>query len=174
MKRWEYLLVLLIGMALVGCSSKEGETIVVTETNEEVRDGENDEQPEIKPLGLGLSIDGTLYKSLLFTYCWEGGEKECSKLSSAEQVLENRGERPIFVSEGEQIQLMESLDPSGSLPPADSMTIIETETGEAHTISDSETFTAPEENGAYYYKIHAQWDDSAKEEAIYLFELDVR
>lgn len=128
-----------------------------------------DKPPETK-----IQIGDRIYPTVLGTYCWSSKLKsECVDTAGPEGLLE--GKVPIAVESGEEVELVMNYEP---LP---------NEIHLSQMISDIETkvevenhrFTAPTEQGVYYYYYGVWWMDETEEnvsngDAFYAFALEVK
>lgn len=122
-----------------------------------------------KPPKVYIEIEGETHETTLGTYCWGN---TCVDTVGPFEILE--GKEPIKIKPGETIYVVMDYEPKPNefhvLQMNDS---VETEV----TVQDNH-FTAPTEQGIYYYSYGAWWMDEKEEnvsngDAFYAFMLEV-
>lgn len=122
-----------------------------------------------KPPKVYIEIEGETHETTLGTYCWGN---TCVDTVGPIEILE--GKDPIKIKPGETISVEMNYEPKPNefhvLQMSDGM---ETEV----TLQDNH-FTAPTEQGIYYYSYGAWWMDEKEEnvsngDAFYAFVLEV-
>ena len=169
MKKVKIILIILIGIFLVGCSENDIiEEVIPEEPTEELLSS-----PDVSLHVGDLTINGTLDR-----YCWEEGGTTCSlePTSPKERLKE---ERPLRVNPEVKVNIIIGtsdplLFPIELLTP-DNIELIQTNKDEKTTIEvENKQFTAPKEEGDYYYSAIFTWDGDQKGQAIYAFSLWVK
>ena len=149
MNKWLFILVVLIGLNLSGCSNV----------------AMSGEEPPKVFIGIGK---GT-YETTLGTYCWGS---TCVDTAGPIELLEDK--EPIKVKPGEILSLVMDYKPK----PNEFYVVQVSESGETEIIVQDNRFTAPTEKGIYYYYYAVWWMDKKEKnvshgDAFYAFALEV-
>lgn len=149
MNRWLLLVAVFVGLGLSGCS--------------------HNNLPGGKPPKVLIAVDNKTYEALLGTYCWGN---TCVDTIGPVEMLED--EEPIRVKPGETISLMMDYEPKPNEFYVEQMS----EGEEKEIVVQDNQFTAPSEEGIYYYVYGAWWMDEEVEnlshgDAFYAFALEV-
>ncbi|WP_053104131.1 hypothetical protein [Bacillus sp. FJAT-27231] len=153
MNRWLFILVLLIGLNLMGCS------------NEKLSGG--------KPPKAFIEIDNVRFEITLGTYCWSGsGKGTCVDTAGPVELLKDK--TPIKVKPGETISFVIDYEPK----PNESHVVQISNNNENEVKVKDNSFTAPMQSGVYYYSYGVWWMDEQETnvshgDAFYAFVLEV-
>ena len=149
MKKSFFIVAFLIGFILMGCSNGE-------------LSGE-------KPPNTLIGIGNDTYETVLGTYCWKNA---CADTAGPIELLE--GKEPVKVKPGEIISIVMDYEPQPN------EFHIEQISGNVETeiVVTNNRFTAPTQNGIYYYSYGVWWMDEKEEnlsngDAFYAFVLEV-
>ncbi|SES63478.1 hypothetical protein SAMN05216389_101174 [Oceanobacillus limi] len=138
MKKLLGVVLCLIGVATFGCS--------------------NDELADEKPPEAVIDVEENSYETFLGSYCWgSNGQTTCVDVAGPKDVL--REEDPIEVSPSDQV--MFTID-GEEKPNKIHVVQIGMEEEVEVTVEDN-TFTAPTEEGIYYYSYDVWWMDDKVE-----------
>ncbi|MER2037641.1 MAG: hypothetical protein ABS944_05810 [Solibacillus sp.] len=145
-----YLLVAFSSLTIMGCSN-------------EVLSGE-------KPPAVQINIGNENYETKLGTYCWKNG---CVDTVGPVDLLE--GKEPIKVSPGEKVSFLMDYEPKPS-----EFHLMQIRGGnDKEVMIEKNSFSAPTEEGVYYYSYGVWWLDDKEEnvshgDAFYSFVLEVQ
>ncbi|MEH7381007.1 hypothetical protein V7138_11045 [Bacillus sp. JJ1533] len=147
MKKWMFVFLIGISVALAGCG--EGG---LTGSN---------------PPETSIQIGDETYSTVLGTYCWRS---TCADTAGPEVLLE--GKDPIVVEPGEEITFIMDYEPM----PNEVHVAYYLGDKETEVEVDNHHITAPEEKGVYYYSYGVWWNDGevSKGDAFYAFALEVK
>lgn len=127
-----------------------------------------------KPPNMWVEIASQQHDTVLGAYCWKSTTTaECVDVAGAEVLLKDR--EPIEVEAGASVTFAMDYEP---LP--NEVHLTQTSNKELKEVSVTNfTFTAPEEEGIYYYDFGVWWMDENSENvsngnAIYAFALKVK
>lgn len=149
MKKYLFILWVLINSTLVGCSNTE-------------MSGEN-------PPMVNVYIGEEIFETTLGTYCWKN---RCVDKVGPVELLE--GKNPIKVEPGATIIFVMDYNPK----PNEFHLLQINEGHENEIVINSDSFTAPTNKGVYYYSYGVWWMDDQREnvsngDAFYSFSLEV-
>ncbi|PGY06824.1 hypothetical protein [Bacillus sp. AFS031507] len=153
MKKWLVAFVVFIGLNLMGCS--------------------NSGMLGDKPPKASIKIGNKMYKTTLGSYCWDiRGRGACVDTAGPKVLLE--GEKPIKIKPGEKITFVMNYKPN----PNEFHVIQMTENKEIEVEVENNRFTAPTQQGIYYYSYSVWWMDKKEVnvshgDASYAFVLEV-
>ncbi|MEN2466873.1 hypothetical protein [Ornithinibacillus sp. FSL M8-0202] len=127
-----------------------------------------------KPPKMWVEIAGQQYETVLGAYCWKKTTTaECVDVAGAEILLKDK--EPIEIEAGETVTFGMDFEP---LP--NEVHLTQTSNKKSNDVAVTNfTFTAPEEEGVYYYDIGVWWMDESNEDvsngnAIYAIALKVK
>ena len=148
-RKWLAAIAVLIGLGLSGCS------------NTELAGG--------NPPETFIEVGDNMYEAKLGTYCWKN---RCVDTVGPMDMLE--GQQPIQVKPGETITIVMDYKPQ----PTEFHVIQVTEDEEVEVDFQNHRFTAPTEEGVYYYSYDVWWLDEQEEnvshgDAFYAFAVEV-
>lgn len=149
MKKWVFMVTVLLGLTLVGCS--------------------NGGLTGSKPPKTNITVGNETNETVLGSYCWGSG---CSDTAGPQELLE--GKETIKVKPGEKITIVMNYKPK---PNEIYVTQID-ENEETEVEIKNNGFKAPTEKGVYYYAYSVWWMDSKEKnlahgDAFYAFVLEV-
>ncbi|QUW20277.1 hypothetical protein JSQ81_10335 [Sporosarcina sp. Marseille-Q4063] len=152
MNRWLLLLLLFLGIGLTGCSSEA-----------ESMSGE-------KPPKTVVKIGNETYATVLGSYCWKN---MCADTVGPHKLLE--GKDPIKVNRGEKITIVMNYNPQ---PNEIYLGKMDNENDDTEVKMENNRFTAPTEEGIYYYIYSVFWMDEKEAnvshgDAYYAFSIEV-
>ncbi|WP_318508788.1 hypothetical protein [Bacillus sp. T3] len=153
MKKRVFILVILIGLSLMGCS--------------------NDRLSGGKPPKAFIKINNEMFETTLGTYCWNGGRKTtCIDTVGPIELL--KGEKPIKVKSGENITFVMDYKPK----PNEIHVVLMSNNKETEVEVKDNQFTVPTQKGVYYYSYGVWWMDDKEEnlshgDAFYAFVIEV-
>lgn len=150
MKKYLFVLLVLISFTIMGCSKEE-------------LSGD-------KPPQVNINIENKNYKTELGTYCWQDG---CVDTVGPVELL--KGKVPIKVNPGEKISLLMEYEPK----PNEYQLMQVSESNENEVLIEKNSFSAPSQKGVYYYSYSVWWMDDKEEnlshgDAFYAFLLEVK
>ena len=155
MSRWMFVLVILVGCFLIGCSNND---------NEMTRE---------KPPKVLLDIGNEKYETKLGAYCWKETKKAiCVDTVGPVKLLE--GKDPIKVNPGETISFLMDYEPKPTEFAVEQ--IINNKESDVE-IKDNQ-IKAPMQKGVYYYSYGVRWKDEndsnvSNGDAFYAFVIEV-
>lgn len=155
MSRWMFVLVILVGCFLIGCSNNDNEMT-----------GE-------KPPKVSLEIGDEKYDTKLGTYCWkEDGKGLCVDTAGPVKLLE--GKDPIKVKPGETISFLMDYEPKPTEFTVEQF--INNKVSDVEIIDNE--IKAPMKKGVYYYSYGVWWKDEkdsnvSNGDAFYAFVIEV-
>ena len=149
MKKWVFMVTVLLGITLVGCS--------------------NGGLTGSKPPKTNITVGNETYETVLGSYCWRS---ECADTAGPLELLE--GKEPVKVKAGEKISIVMDYTPK---PNEFYFSQID-DNEETEVEINNNGFKAPMEKGVYYYVYSLWWmDDKEKNlshgDAYYAFVLEV-
>lgn len=149
MKKYLFILWVLIISTLVGCSNTE-------------MSGKN-------PPMVNVHIGEETFETTLGTYCWKN---KCVDKVEPVELLE--GKKPLKVEPGATITFVMDYNPK----PNEFHLLQINEGHENEIVIDGDSFTAPTNKGVYYYSYGVWWMDDQREnvsngDAFYSFSLEV-
>ena len=124
---------------------------------------------EGKPPKVFMKIGSEKYETTLGTYCWKS---TCVDTAGPIEMLEDK--EPIKIKPGETITFVMDFEPK----PNEFHVLQMSEDGETEITLQDNHFTAPTEQGVYYYSYGVWWLDEKEEnlshgDAFYAFVLEV-
>ncbi|MCT2536157.1 hypothetical protein NC661_17115 [Aquibacillus koreensis] len=155
MKKWLVPSLLIAGIILFGCSDSNKET-----------DGE-------KPPQAMVDIGDQSYETTLGSYCWKSNDQStCVDMAGPKELL--KGKEPIKVKSGENITFVMNYEPQ----PNEFHVLQISESSEVEVNVEDNRFSAPLEEGVFYYSYGVWWMDEQEErvsngDAVYNFALKV-
>ncbi|WP_047985563.1 lipoprotein [Ornithinibacillus californiensis] len=152
----KYLLIIIIMFILSGCNTP-GQI--------------NSSSQGDKPPNAYIEIDGERFDTKLGTYCWKSlGYAECVDTAGPKQLLMD--EDPIQVEAGATVMFGMDYKP---MPNKVHLTQ-SSKDGEMDVTVTDHTFTAPDEEGLYYYYYGVWWENGnvSDGDAFYAFALEVK
>ena len=120
-----------------------------------------------------VKIGDQLYETILGSYCWsENGKATCIDRAGAKELLQD--EEPIKVKAGEEIAFIMDYEPQ----PNKFHVLQMSENDEIKINVRDNLFSAPYQEGIYYYSYGVWWMDEEKEnvsngDAFYNFVIEV-
>lgn len=150
MNKCLFILLVLFGLTIMGCSKEE-------------MSGE-------KPPEVYIQIGNEKYETKLGTYCWKG---TCVDMAGPVELL--KGKEPIKVNPGEKISFIMDYEPK----PNEFHLTQFSESNENEVLVKENIFFAPTQKGVYYYSYGVWWMDDKEEnlshgDALYAFVLEVK
>ena len=152
MKKYLFLTLALTCFVLIGCS-QNGDTLTGK-----------------MPPDVTIKIENEQYTIKLGTYCWTD---KCVDTVGPIELLE--GETPISVNPGQSITIDMDYKPQ----PSTTHLLQMTENNEAEVMLENNHFSAPTQQGIYYYSYGVWWASEKEEntslgDAFYVFVLKVK
>lgn len=149
MKKWVFMVTVLLGLTLLGCS--------------------NGGLTGSKPPKTNITVGNETYETVLGSYCW--GSK-CVDTAGPQELLE--GLDPIKVNPGEKISIFMDY----KRKPTEFYVVQIDDNEETEIKIKNNGFKAPTEKGVYYYAYSVWWMDDKEEnlshgDAFYAFALEV-
>lgn len=150
MKRLLYLVVILGGLFLTGCS--------------------NAEIPGSEPPEVFVKIGNEKFETKLGSYCWKG---TCADTAGPIELLKEK--EPVSVKPGERISFVMEYEPIPNEIHLDEFR----NNGEKEIELNENTFTAPTTAGTYYYAYQTWWMNEKEAnvsngDAFYAFAIEVK
>ncbi|MEH7885194.1 hypothetical protein V7654_12845 [Bacillus sp. JJ1609] len=151
MKKFLLILAVLFGLIISGCTTEE--------------------MSDVKPPDVYIKIGKERYETKLGTYCWKG---TCADTKAGPVEL-LKGKVPIRINPGEKVTIIMDHEPK---PNKIQVKQINNDK-EDEIIVNENRFTAPTQEGIYYYSYSVGWMDEEEEhlshgDAFYAFVLEVK
>ena len=133
----------------------------------------NNDMVSEKPPEAMIKIGDQLYETILGSNCWSGnGKATCIDRAGAKELLQD--EEPIKVKAGEEIAFIMDYEPQ----PNKFHVLQMSENDEIKINVRDNLFSAPYQEGIYYYSYGVWWMDEEKEnvsngDAFYNFVIEV-